>query len=449
MNVNKDNEAKNETLNDSDENKQEFSLLASSNTKIVNETKPAESENFNDAESNEQNLQRKKPKEIKNEEDRADRNQEENEEKGTKISAKEGDKLGASESKESALAKGGGEKSDKDEGQETRMSSSEKGKKIASALSQEEKGNSNSENKASKDQRFDSTKWAQNGNVAENSDQGGKENEGKASNNIVDPNKVREKTEPEDVKEKDTGQKGEDGDGKEKGKTFAGREGSRNSYSDGKVLEDKGESKSSDSETKFSSNAEENKNSDTQENLTEHSQAMKPKVADEGQQESASLEKNSQASDSSRLSADETVKTVKQFDAILNNFLKNTTKEKGKELLKLTWHDLRQKYTKDFGGNKNTNNPGQKEDLNVLKDSNKNGLKNEALGTTEKEKSDSVNEKQPKKGDDLKAIVNRLKYKISLLKDLAYRKHKTALEKPLKEKAKERDFDPYQGFKRG
>ena len=449
MKVNKDNDPKNETLNESDENKQEFSLVASSDTKIVNETKPEASENFNDAESKEQNLQRKKPKEVKNEEDKVDRNQDENEGKGTTIAAKEGERFGASESKESALAKGEGEKSDKEEGQETEMSSSEKGKKIASALGHEGRDKSNNENKASKGQRLDSTKWAQNGNVAENSDQGEKENEEKTSNNIIDPNKVGEKTEPEDVKEKDKGQKGEGGDGKEKGKTFAEREESRNSYSDGKVLEDKGESKHSDSETKFSGNTEENKNSDTQEKFTENSQAMEPNEVHERQQESASLGKNSQASDSSRLSADETVKTVKQFDAILNNFLKNTTKEKGKELLKLTWHDLRQKYTKDFGGNKNMNNPGQKEDLNVLKDANKNGLKNEALGTTEKEKSDSVNEKQSKKGDDLKAIVNRLKYKISLLKDLAYRKHKTALEKPLKEKAKERDFDPYQGFKRG
>ena len=132
------------------------------------------------------------------------------------------------------------------------------------------------------------------------------------------------------------------------------------------------------------------------------------------------------------------VETIKQFDKILSSFLNNSSPETGKELLKLTWHDLRQRYAKDKKDNqgKEELTKGRNDEKTGM---NKSGLKAESLGTPSKQKAKSA--QQLTNNENFKATVKRIKEKISLLKELVeYTK--------MKKRQKLRKFDPYEGFKR-
>ena len=138
------------------------------------------------------------------------------------------------------------------------------------------------------------------------------------------------------------------------------------------------------------------------------------------------------------------MKTVKQFKDLLNIVLKNTTTEQKEELLKLTWHDLRARHTKEKAMNK------QKDEVksNSAGDgnfSNSSGLRHEPGGSVKPEvKSPTKESTSLKPGDDggYKTIVGRIKEKILLLKDLI------ELNKRKEAKKKSTAYDPYQGFKR-
>ena len=141
--------------------------------------------------------------------------------------------------------------------------------------------------------------------------------------------------------------------------------------------------------------------------------------------------------------ANETVKinTIRQFDKLLSRFLNNSSPEKGKELLKLTWHDLRQRYSKDPESNEeNTRKIGNGENEENSK-MNMNESNDESGGTASKQKLKSP-ELSPK-SEDFKSTVGRIKEKLALLKELvAYTKMK-------KQQKLKKHFDPYAGFKRG
>ena len=132
------------------------------------------------------------------------------------------------------------------------------------------------------------------------------------------------------------------------------------------------------------------------------------------------------------------VETIKQFDKLLSQFLNNSSPEKGKELLKLTWHDLRQRYAqegKDDGGLKA--NSEEKDSRNRTM----NGTKLDSGGRANVKSIAGANKLT--KAEDFKATVGRIKQKISLLHELVeYTKMK-------KQQKLKKTFDPYAGFKRG
>ena len=125
------------------------------------------------------------------------------------------------------------------------------------------------------------------------------------------------------------------------------------------------------------------------------------------------------------------VETVKEFNDLLNSFLNNSTPEKRKQLLKLTWHDLRKKYARYDKSEKlhssassqkgaqtaqNNSNGRRKESLGAPIQNNSNGPRNESLGAVSKATVGKT--KQSIKSEDFKATVGRIKEKITLLKEL-------------------------------
>ena len=137
----------------------------------------------------------------------------------------------------------------------------------------------------------------------------------------------------------------------------------------------------------------------------------------------------------------EKVNTIKQFDKLLSRFLNNSSPEIGKELLKLTWHDLRQRYSKDQESDKDkTRKIGNRED-EENSEMKVNESNNESGGTAGKQKLRTS--ELSSKSKDFESTVGRIKEKLALLKELvAY----TNMKKRQKLK---KHFDPYAGFKRG
>ena len=138
--------------------------------------------------------------------------------------------------------------------------------------------------------------------------------------------------------------------------------------------------------------------------------------------------------------ATEEINTVKQFDKILSNFLTSSSPEKRKELLKLTWHDLRQRHAKDKGDSESWQAKLIEGESEENRNVNKSVQTNESDGTGRKQSIQTSTKST--KTDDFESIVGRIREKVTLLKELV---QYTKMKKMKKAKNK---LDPYAGFKR-
>eukprot|EP00795_Rhopilema_esculentum_P015201 gene15201-6403_t len=216
-------------------------------------------------------------------------------------------------------------------------------------------------------------------------------------------------------------------------------------------VDDKSDTKKEDSNDQAGDNSSEMKTSEQADEAKGRNKEVngskvsdKESVGNKNMTEEAKLKKETDLKDYSvdRVK-NQNMKTVKQFSDLLKIVLKNTTTEQKEELLKLTWHDLRARHTKE-----KMNEQKDKVKSNSAGDgnfSNSSGLRHKPGGSVKPEVKSPTEESTPSKSGDnggYKTIVGRIKEKISLLKDLI------ELNKRREAKKNSTAYDPYQGFKR-